>query len=137
MVAFDQAVARALEMTDPADTLLVVTADHSHPLTLNGYPLVGRNDDGSEDVAQTRRSLMGSGGVDLRGRPYSALTFASGPGAAEPLPPSSDRPALIPLSYSTHTGEDVFVAARGPGAEHVRGFLTNTDVYRILRAAWP
>jgi alkaline phosphatase len=39
----------------------------------------------------------------------------------------------------THTGEDVVVAAQGPGAERVRGFLLNTDLFRIMMDAfgWP
>lgn len=36
----------------------------------------------------------------------------------------------------SHTGEDVLVAAQGPGAERVRGFLANTDLFRIMLAAW-
>jgi alkaline phosphatase len=38
-----------------------------------------------------------------------------------------------------HTGEEVLVAAQGPGAERVRGFLLNTDLFRIMLAAfgWP
>jgi alkaline phosphatase len=37
-VRFDEAVAAALEVTSRDDTLIVVTADHSHALTMNGYP---------------------------------------------------------------------------------------------------
>lgn len=38
-----------------------------------------------------------------------------------------------------HTGEEVLVAARGPGAERVRGFLPNTELFRVMLAAygWP
>lgn len=38
-----------------------------------------------------------------------------------------------------HTGEEVLVAARGPGAERVRGYLANTDLFRVMMAAygWP
>jgi alkaline phosphatase len=35
-----------------------------------------------------------------------------------------------------HTGEYVLVAAQGPGAERVRGFLSNTDLFHIMRAAF-
>lgn len=38
-----------------------------------------------------------------------------------------------------HTGEEVLVAAQGPGAERVRGFMANTDLFRVMMAAyrWP
>lgn len=38
-----------------------------------------------------------------------------------------------------HTGEEVLVAAQGPGAERVRGILSNTDLFRIMMSAfgWP
>lgn len=133
---FDDAVAKALALTSADDTLIIVTADHSHPLTLNGYPPLGRNADGSENVAATRESLLGNGGKDLDGKPYPVLIFATGPGAIEPMPATADRPALVPLVGSTHAGEDVFVAARGPGSERVTGFLTNTQVYDVMRAAY-
>jgi alkaline phosphatase len=35
-----------------------------------------------------------------------------------------------------HTGEEVLVAAQGPGAERVRGFLSNTDLFRIMMDAF-
>jgi len=35
-----------------------------------------------------------------------------------------------------HTGEQVLVAAQGPGADRVRGFLRNTDLFRIMMAAY-
>jgi alkaline phosphatase len=34
----DLAVEAAFKMTNPAETLIVVTADHSHTMTLGGYP---------------------------------------------------------------------------------------------------
>lgn len=35
-----------------------------------------------------------------------------------------------------HTGEDVIAAASGPGADKVRGFLTDTGLFDILMAAF-
>lgn len=37
---------------------------------------------------------------------------------------------------NTHTGEEVLVAASGPGAERVHGYLANTDLFRIMLDAW-
>lgn len=34
---FDRAIQKALQMTDPNETLIVVTADHAHTMTYNGY----------------------------------------------------------------------------------------------------
>jgi alkaline phosphatase len=35
-----------------------------------------------------------------------------------------------------HTGEEVLAAAQGPGAERVRGFIPNTDLFRVMMAAY-
>lgn len=35
-----------------------------------------------------------------------------------------------------HTGEEVLVAAQGPGAGRVRGFLDNTELFSIMMAAY-
>ncbi len=36
----------------------------------------------------------------------------------------------------SHTAEEVLVAARGPGAERVRGILPNTELFHIMKAAY-
>lgn len=36
----------------------------------------------------------------------------------------------------SHTGEEVVVAAQGPGAERVRGFMPNTQLFHIMLEAW-
>jgi alkaline phosphatase len=35
-----------------------------------------------------------------------------------------------------HTGEEVLAAAQGPGAERVRGFMPNTELFRVMMAAY-
>jgi alkaline phosphatase len=45
-----------------------------------------------------------------------------------------DIPALR-VGHS-HTGEEVLIAGRGPGAERIQGFLPNTEIFGIMMAAY-
>lgn len=64
---FDKAIELARAMTDPQDTLIVVTSDHAHPLTISGYP--GRGTD-----------ILGLNqyDIDLDGLKYSTLNYPIG-----------------------------------------------------------
>lgn len=42
-VALSDAVKAAVSLTDEADTLIVVSADHSHVFTINGYPYISND----------------------------------------------------------------------------------------------
>lgn len=42
-IAFDNAIAKGLELTNEQETLTVVMADHSHPITFNGFPFRGQS----------------------------------------------------------------------------------------------
>lgn len=66
---FSKAIARAVELTSRDDTLIVVTSDHAHAMSLNGYPTRGNPILGSSDRY---------GGDD--GIPYLTLSYANGPG---------------------------------------------------------
>ena len=35
-----------------------------------------------------------------------------------------------------HSGEEVLAAAQGPGADRVRGYLSNTDLFRVMMSAF-
>jgi alkaline phosphatase len=54
--------------------------------------------------------------------------------SAEGSPSVPDRRGLTVDGH--HSGEEVLVAAQGPGADRVRGFLSNTDLFRIMMAAY-
>jgi len=57
----------------------------------------------------------------------------------EPLlpetPAENDAPAAVQIN-NTHTAEEVLVAAMGPGAARVKGYMPNTRIFHILMAAY-
>jgi alkaline phosphatase len=38
--------------------------------------------------------------------------------------------------HGDHTGEDVLIAAKGPGSERIRGFMPNTAIFQAILAAY-
>lgn len=60
----------------------------------------------------------------------------------EPLLPAEAPAAEVPAAKPSvrvddgHSGEQVLVAARGPGAERVHGFIRNTDLFHIMMSAY-
>jgi len=78
-IAMAEAVKVAREMTDDEDTLIIVTADHSHTLSIAGYPSRGNPILGKAD---TGLGLLGVSPVatDSLGLPYTTLGYLNGPG---------------------------------------------------------
>jgi alkaline phosphatase len=79
-IELSNAVRAALERTNARDTLVIVTADHSHTLTIAGYPTRGNpilgkvlQNDASNRPLQTWR-------LDLLGNPFTTLSYVNGPG---------------------------------------------------------
>jgi alkaline phosphatase len=138
-IALDDAVKVALDMTDRQDTLVLVTADHSHTLAISGYPERGN-------------PILGAaafGGQALKakdGKGYTTLGYANGPGAAE-IEPRADplqgdtttldyrQQALVQLGAETHGGEDVVARASGPMAHLVKGTIEQNSLFYIMREA--
>lgn len=137
-VALDQAVAAALERVDLANTLVLVTADHSHTLTISGYPKRGNPILGKVTLPD------GSYQLDANERPYTTLSYANGPGATDQPADLTDvdtttldyrQAATIPMQSETHAGEDVAAYAAGPAADQLRGVMEQNEIYQVLRSA--
>lgn len=67
---FEKAIALADSMTNPEETLIIVTADHSQPLVINGYPERGTDVRGKSGEERRRsegergRKKLGEGEGD-------------------------------------------------------------------------
>lgn len=79
-VALSDAVRAAAAKVNLDDTLIIVTADHSHTLVIQGYPMRGNNilgfvreigADGNPEPGYTK---------DRFGLPFTTLSYANGPG---------------------------------------------------------
>ncbi|MDJ0657166.1 MAG: alkaline phosphatase [Xanthomonadales bacterium] len=143
------AVAAAMEKVDLDNTLILVTADHSHTLTISGYPsrgndilgLVRENDDQGGATGKLARAEDG--------KPFTTLGYANGPGARHSFDeqgrtdPSDHQThgsryrqqALVRLSDETHGGEDVALYATGPQAHLVGGLIEQNVIFHLMRHA--
>lgn len=141
---FARAIQHAVENTDPEETLILVTADHSHVFTIAGYPRRGNDILGlvvppSGDISNTEEPTSANDG-----KPYTTLGYANGPGAiagmdSRPHPETgvdAQQQATIPLGSETHAGEDVALYAQGPGADKARGVIEQNVIYDIIRGAY-
>merc|ERR1712080_128064 len=132
----DRAVTAALEMVDIEETLIITTADHSHSLTLNGYPSRGTD-------------IFGIGGDGHDHLPYTSLMYGTGPGYKEPqsdgsrydishddMTPAEYRfIAAVPETSADHAGEDVAIHAIGPQAHLFRGVYQQNYIPHLLAYA--
>lgn len=151
-----EAVRVAVEATDPDDTLILVTADHSHVLTIAGYPRRGNPILGTVIEARADEAS-----VDENGQPYTTLGYMNGRGfrdygdelnadltyrdapvggradlrEVDTTRPGFHQEALVPLGSETHGGEDVAVYASGPGAGGAAGVQEQNLLFHVMLQA--
>ncbi|WP_286829904.1 MULTISPECIES: alkaline phosphatase [Kordiimonas] len=143
VVELSATVRRVMDLVDPEETLVIVTADHSHVFTISGYPNRGNPILG---LMHHTGSLDGKPVEAKDGKPFTTLGYYTGPGAVkhgarETLTeemvqdPDFSQQALVPLGSETHGGEDVGLYAIGPWAHLVSGTMEQNLVFHIMEHA--
>jgi len=140
--ALDEAVAAAVAKADE-DTLIIVTADHSHVFTMAGYPVRGNPILGlSRSVDRDTGGPAEDYSLDEDGKPYTTLGYQNGPNIREAdsdvltdnmvQAPDYMQQAAVHLGSETHAGEDVALYATGPGAARFNGVMEQDEIGQIL-----
>ena len=147
---YAQAVAAAVEMTNERDTLIIVTADHGHTMSFQGYPRKGANILGAVEILNVEGKAVPLPAQD--GKPYTTLAYTNGPGSVfrKGVDLSKGRPApdadsatnknyqqqsVIPLGSETHGGQDVTIYAHGPNAHLFGGVVEQNYIFHVIEDA--
>ncbi|WP_286234375.1 alkaline phosphatase [Thalassotalea sediminis] len=155
-IEFAKAVQSAVDATDPEETLIIVTADHSHVFTMAGYPKRGNPILGKVVGVGSEEPTLAADGM-----PYTTLGYTNGLGfknlgmetdadagyahpyvntrqdltTVDTTTPGFHQEALIPMGSETHAGEDVGVYATGPGAHLITGTNEQSLIYHVINHA--
>ena len=141
----------AVENSDPKETLILVTADHSHVFTIAGYPTRGNDILGVVKGNDDRGHPTGQALLATDGLPYTTLGYWNGPGANDGnrIYPSTGisayQQAAIPTGKGfdktakrseTHGGEDVAIYATGPGSDAIHGVMEQNIIFDVIVSAF-
>ncbi|XP_059134704.1 alkaline phosphatase, germ cell type-like [Peromyscus eremicus] len=134
-VMFDSAIDKADQLTSEQDTMILVTADHSHVFSFGGYTLRGT-------------SIFGLAPFKAQdGKSFTSILYGNGPSYKlqegvrpdvtdkESRDPTYQQQAAVPLSSETHSGEDVAIFARGPQAHLVHGVQEQNYIAHLMAFA--
>lgn len=154
-IAFADSIQRAVDVLKASgeldDTLIIVSADHSHVFTIGGYPQRGNNILGKViepgDTSYTAAE---------DGNPYTTLAYGNGRGyytdvkgddvyalparagriedmtAVDTTDADFHQETAVPLSAETHAGEDVAIYAMGPGAHLFQGTMEQHTIFHVM-----
>lgn len=151
-----KAVQAAVDNTNPEETLILVTADHSHVFTIAGYPKRGNPILGKVVAVGSEEPTLASDGM-----PYTTVGYANGLGfrnlgdetdadasylegpnvgrhdltTIDTTSAGFHQEATVPLGSETHAGEDITLHAKGPGAQLAQGVVEQNVVFHLVNQA--
>jgi len=144
-IELSNAVRAALSKVDLNDTLIIVTADHSHAFTMAGYPIRGNNILGLVREVDNKGMAEEKFTDDKNKQPFTTLGYANGKGhrgGSRPnltqesvLNPDYKQEATVPLSAETHGGEDVAIFADGAGSHLIQGVMEENWIFFVMKEA--
>ena len=144
-IELSNAVRAALSKVNLKDTLIIVTADHSHTFTMAGYPIRGNNILGLVREVDNDGLLEEKLKTDKNKQPFTTLGYANGEGYREGTRPNLTQEqttnpdykqeAIVPLKDETHGGEDVAIFATGAGSDLIRGVMEENWIFYVMKEA--
>jgi alkaline phosphatase len=144
-VALSDAVRSVVNKVDLDETLIIVTADHSHTFFIQGYPARGNNILGLVREIGPNGSIEPEYKLDRDKKPFTTLGYANGPGAVkgerpsltqdEAVKPDYKQESRISFTSETHGGEDVAIFAIGPNAHLFRGSMEENWIFYVMADA--
>ncbi|MGB7068640.1 MAG: alkaline phosphatase [Pyrinomonadaceae bacterium] len=145
-VALSDAVRTAASKVDLEETLIIVTADHSHVFTIAGYPARGNNIVGLTHEVDENGMVEKLPATDRDKRPYTTLGYTNGTGYRagdrpvltqdEVTNPNFKQEATVPTTAETHGGEDVAIYAIGVNAHLIRGSMEQNWIFHVMSDAF-
>jgi len=146
-VALDRAVEAVMNITDTGNTLVLVTADHSHTMTIGGY------NSRFHDITGVVEDPHAFDNNAKDGEAFSILSYGNGPGfysyngtgegdwkMIDRNPLDRDKaadhsflqPSGQPLDSETHGGDDVGIWAVGPMSHLIHGTHQQSYIAHVM-----
>ncbi len=160
-IELSKAVQAAVDATSTDDTLIIVTADHSHVFTIGGYPTRGNPILGKVIINDRHGNPQAEPALAEDGLPYTTVAYRNGRGFrnlhhetdanvsydkaiatgrkdltdVDTTSSGFHQEALVPHSAETHGAEDVAVYALGPGAHLISGTNEQNIIFHVMNYA--
>ena len=151
-----KAVKAAVDATDKEETLIIVTADHSHVFTIAGYPKRGNPILGKVVGVGSEEPSLAKDGM-----PYTTVGYANGLGyrdlgietnadasysdgamagridltSVDTTVTGFHQETTVPMGSETHAGEDISVHAMGPSAHLIQGTVEQSVIFHLINRA--